>query len=126
MAFDLRETFAPPAEVNFDGRVFCAAQNTSNGETSAATRFEYHQNGSTVWATYSGGEVQFGTLIAKVDATGLLDMRYQHLSASGEWRSGMCWSAPELLPDGRVRLHERWQWTSGDQSHGASTLEEVD
>ena len=31
----------------------------------------------------------------------------------------------ELLPDGRIRLHEKWQWTSGDLSSGESVIEEI-
>ncbi len=32
---------------------------------------------------------------------------------------------PEVLPDGRLRLREVWQWTSGDLSQGESVVEEV-
>lgn len=32
---------------------------------------------------------------------------------------------PEILPDGRIRLHERWQWTNGDGSSGTSIVEEL-
>ena len=52
-------------------------------------------------------------------------MRYHHVNAAGELMTGVCRSTPELLPDGRVRLHERWQWTSGDGSSGESVIEEV-
>jgi hypothetical protein len=31
----------------------------------------------------------------------------------------------EVLPDDRVRLHERWRWTSGDCSSGQSVVEEL-
>ena len=36
-------------------------------------------------------------------------MRYQHLGPSGLLRTGTCQAAPEVLPDGRVRLWEEWQ-----------------
>jgi hypothetical protein len=43
----------------------------------------------------------------------------------GEFMAGECHSTPEVLPDGRIRLHERWQWTTGDRSRGESVIEEV-
>jgi hypothetical protein len=32
---------------------------------------------------------------------------------------------PEVLPDGKIRLRENWQWTSGDFSEGESVIEEI-
>lgn len=39
--------------------------------------------------------------------------------------TGICRSTPEILEDGRIRLHEEWIWTSGDQSSGKSIIEEI-
>jgi hypothetical protein len=39
--------------------------------------------------------------------------------------TGRCHSIPEQLSDGRIRLHEQWQWTSGDLSSGESIVEEI-
>ena len=52
-------------------------------------------------------------------------MRYEHINFAGEIRTGLCLSRPEILPDGRIRLHEKWQWTSGDLSSGESIIEEI-
>ena len=112
--------------MNYDGRVFRPLSNSPNGDVDDETRFEYHQSGTTVWATYRGGDIVFGTLLATSDDAGKLDMRYQHLDGSGNFKTGKCVSTPEALPDGRLRLHERWQWTSGDGSEGTSILEEIE
>ena len=53
-------------------------------------------------------------------------MRYSHVNVSGGLMTGQCRSVPERLPDGRLRLHETWQWTSGDRSSGQSMIEEVE
>jgi hypothetical protein len=29
------------------------------------------------------------------------------------------------MENGKIRLYEEWQWTSGDQSKGSSILEEI-
>lgn len=111
--------------IDYDGRRFRATENTDNGEVSNETLFDYRQEGAIVWATYRGGAVRFGTLLAEMDAQGHLDMRYQHLNTDGTWKTGICTSSPEVLPDGRLRLHERWRWTCGDASEGTSILEET-
>jgi hypothetical protein len=108
--------------MNYDGRTFRSLANSAGGDVGAETTFHYRQSGDLVWATYQGGAVTFGTLLATVDAAGVLEMRYQH-RAGGAWKSGRCQSRPELLPDGRLRLHERWQWTEGGE--GSSVIEEV-
>jgi hypothetical protein len=109
----------------YDGRRFISIRNSTNGEVSGETLFDYHQVGQVVWATYSGGPVAFGTLIATVGPALELDMRYQHVNRAGQIMTGICHSVPETLPDGRLRLHETWQWTSGDLSKGRSVVEEV-
>jgi hypothetical protein len=51
-------------------------------------------------------------------------MRYHQVNDNGELMTGTCQSAPEILPNGKIRLHERWDWTSGDKSKGRSIIEE--
>jgi hypothetical protein len=111
--------------INYNGRRFVGVANSANGEVSSRTVFHYRQQDDVVWATYEGGGVRFGTLVATVDRAGQLDMRYSHVNASGELMTGTCQSKPEVLLDGRLRLHECWQWTSGDKSRGESIVEEV-
>jgi hypothetical protein len=111
--------------VDYNDRFFAPVSNTGNGEVGSSTLFHYRQAGGVVWATYEGGDIRFGTLIATVDEAGRLDMRYSHVNRGGELMTGRCESTPEALPDGRLRLHERWQWTSGDGSRGESIVEEV-
>jgi hypothetical protein len=110
---------------NYHNRYFRSIANSPNGEVSGDTIFHYRQEGDVVWATYRGGAIVFGTLIAKVEADGVLDMRYHHLNQSGELMTGQCRSTPTRLPDGRLRLDEVWQWTSGDRSSGTSAVAEI-
>lgn len=111
--------------INYDKRKFVPVTNTENGEVSGATVFHYHQQEDVVWATYAGGGVRWGTLVARVDEESCLDMRYSHVNDAGELMTGRCRSVPEVLTDGRLRLHETWQWTSGDESRGESVVEEL-
>jgi hypothetical protein len=110
--------------IHYQGKIFRAVQNTPNGEVSGETRFHYHQTGNVVTADYAGGGIAHGHLIALAAFDGSLDMRYHHVNVRGELQTGICRSVPEILPDGRLRLHETWQWTSGDCSQGTSLVEE--
>ena len=110
--------------MNYDNRKFKAIDNSKNGETSADTVFEYQQNGNILTAQYYGGEIVKGHLIGNVDDQGYIDMRYHQVNRKGELMTGKCQSRPEILPNGKIRLHEIWEWTSGDLSKGNSILEE--
>ncbi len=113
-------------KIDYEGRVFRSLVNSETGEVSGETRFFYHQRGDLVWAEYSGGEIVFGQLIAKVSTDDSLEMRYQHLNRRGELMTGECLSVPAVAESGKLRLHERWQWTSGDRSRGESIVEEIE
>lgn len=110
--------------INLNDKTFVSIQNTPNGQVSGETRFLYHQKGNRVWATYSGGSIEHGHLIALMDKDGNLEMRYHHIDIKGELMTGKCYSTPEILSDGRIRYHEKWQWTSSDESQGESIIEE--
>lgn len=110
--------------MNYDGRTFRPI-GTSGGDVGAETRFDYHQHGEVVWATYAGGAIRFGTLLARVAPDGVLDMRYQQVAIDGTIKTGRCRSTPEILPDGRLRLHEVWEWTEGGSGAGTSQIEET-
>jgi hypothetical protein len=112
------------AAVSYDGLSFRSLENP-DGEVDGETRFSYRQAGSRVWATYRGGSIAFGILVAAAGGDGRLDMRYQHANRGGDWREGMCRTTPVRLPDGRLRLHEAWQWTAGAVGSGQSTVEQV-
>ncbi|MEZ4808259.1 MAG: n-acetylglutamate synthase [Flavobacteriales bacterium] len=111
--------------INYDGRVFRPESNTENGETSSDTVFLYRQIGNILTSEYSGGRIIRGHLIGLVDENGNIDMRYHQVNDRNEIMTGMCRSTPEIKENGRIRLHESWQWTSGDRSEGRSVLEEV-
>ena len=110
--------------INYNNRVFTPVSNSENGETSSDTIFHYKQNGNIVTAEYSGGKIIYGHLLGIVDNSGDIDMRYHQINIQGEIMTGTCKSIPEILESGKIRLHENWQWTSGNHSTGNSIIEE--
>ncbi|MGG5576120.1 n-acetylglutamate synthase [Myroides sp. C15-4] len=111
--------------INYNNKTFRAVQNTPNGETSSETVFHYQQEGMILTAAYKGGKIISGHLIGLVDENGNINMRYHQVNVQGDLMTGQCQSTPEVLENGKIRLHEVWEWTSGDQSKGTSIIEEV-
>lgn len=111
--------------VNYNNRNFRPISNSDNGEVSEDMIFHYEQTGNILTCTYSGKSIIKGHLIGLVDENGCIDMKYHQVNKNGELMTGICSSKPELLENGKIRLHEEWQWTSGDKSTGTSILEEI-
>jgi hypothetical protein len=111
--------------MNYNNKKFRPISNTENGETSGETVFHYKQNGNILTSEYFGGKIKYGHLIGLVDDYGKIEMRYHQVNDKNELMTGICTSKPEILENGKIRLHESWKWTSGDQSEGQSIIEEI-
>lgn len=111
--------------IDYNNRIFKPVSTSDNAEVSEDTRFIYKQVGNVLTSKYKGGSITKGHLIGIVDNNGCIDMRYHQINAKGELMTGRCISTPEFLANGKIRLYETWQWTSGDLSKGTSVLEEV-
>src|SRR6476659_9091437 len=111
--------------INYDCRRFQSVSNCEGGDVTSETVFTYRQQSDLLWGEYYGGQIRRGNLVGKVDNAGNLEFVYQHVTTEGLLKSGYCRSTPEILPDFRVRLHEKWKWLNGDQSAGESILEEI-
>lgn len=111
--------------IDYNGKRFVPVANSANGETSGDTVFEYQQIGRRISCLYAGGAIEYGHLLGTVSESGQIQMVYHQLNHKGEIRTGKCLSTPERMPNGKLRLHEKWEWTSGDRSSGNSVLEEI-
>lgn len=111
--------------INYNNKKFRPISNTENGETSNETLFHYKQVDNILTAEYAGGKIRYGHLIGLVDKAGNIKMRYHQVNDKDELMTGICISKPEILANGKIRLHENWEWTSGDLSKGTSIIEEL-
>ena len=111
--------------MNYNNRKFKAVSSSENAETSEDTVFLYCQKGNILTSSYNGGKIKEGHLIGLVDEKGNIEMRYHQINKKGELMTGICFSTPEIMSNGKIRLYESWEWTSGDKSKGQSILEEI-
>lgn len=75
---------------------------------------------------YKGGSIVRGHLIGSEDEKGNIEVRYHQVNTKGAFMTGICYSTLEITVEGKIRLYEKWTWTSGNKSIGQSILEETD
>ena len=110
--------------INYNGKRFAVLENSENGALGPSTIFEYQQKGNIIHCTYQGEQIVYGHLLGVVNEVNTISLTYHQVDWEGKIRTGICTSTPEIMKNGKIRLHESWQWTSGDRSKGNSILEE--
>lgn len=112
------------AAPSLDGRRFRDVSPDHQGDVGEDTVFEYRQEpDGLIHAKYEGGSIRLGYLVGTRTADEL-DFRYTHVTAGGRTASGRCRSRVDVLDDGRLRMHETWEWTS-KPGNGTSVIEEI-
>ncbi|QXP59450.1 n-acetylglutamate synthase [Olleya sp. HaHaR_3_96] len=94
--------------MNYHNKNFNPVTNSDHAETSAETVFKYKQNEPILTAKYSDEQIVEGHLIGIVDQKECIDMRYNQINVKGELMTSVCQSKPEVMANGKIRLHENW------------------
>lgn len=114
--------------IDYDGKRFRKVLESGTGgpaEPGDAPVAVYHQDGDLVWAEFRGGDVRRGSLAGTRDEAGTLVLSYSMVLSTGEVISGRSTNVPEVLDDGRLRLHETWVRHEPHAASGLSCIEEV-
>jgi hypothetical protein len=109
--------------VNYEGKYFRKV-GTDGGEADTPLA-QYHQDGDLVWAQFSGGDVRRGALSGTCSSEGVIRFAYSMVLTEGDIISGVSTNTPQILDDGRIRLHEQWERYGEHADTGVSYLEEV-
>ena len=109
----------------YGGRLFRTVKNSAGGQVNGDTIFQYQQHHDRLTVTYSGGPVEYGHMLGWIGPGGHIDFVYHHMTRDGEIHSGKGRSRPETLSNGKLRLHEVWEWTCGKDGKGTSIVEEM-
>lgn len=113
----------PSPAIDYRGRRFRPVDSHDYPAGTEVPTGEYHQDGDLVWAEFSGAAIRAGRLVGRCRPDGTIDAAYCWVTAGGETMAGTCQSTPGVLPDGRIRLTERWRRLDG--SVGVSYVVEV-
>ncbi|WP_298532474.1 n-acetylglutamate synthase [uncultured Algibacter sp.] len=111
--------------INYNNKRFKLLSSSDNSEVSTSIIFNYKQDNNLLTCNYSGDQILSGHLMGIVESNGHINMRYHQVNKKNVLMTGICYSKPEIMASGKIRLHENWQWTSGDLSKGESVLEEI-
>lgn len=106
--------------INYDGRRFRAVGHGPDSPTAT-----YRQSGDLLWAEFGGGHARRGSLTGLCAEDGTLNFAYTMVLEGGEVIAGRCRSTPEILEDGRILLHEKWERYGEHAGSGESQIEEV-
>ena len=108
--------------IDYNGRLFRAARSDPGADAPIAS---YRQSGDLLWADFSGGTVRRGSLTGLRRHDHTIEFTYTMVLTDGSILAGHCRSTPEVLPDGRIRLHEQWERYGPHAATGTSQLEEI-
>ena len=107
---------------SLEGVEMRAVDELSEGLITSATLFTFHESDGIVSARYAGGRILLRYLIGKSTTKGI-EFSYVQADLSGTLDTGRSTCELAVLPDGRMRLFERFQWQSR-QGQGVNVLEE--
>jgi hypothetical protein len=109
--------------MNLDSVCMFVTATADRGVVGLNTRLHFRQKGSRVVAHYSGGAVTRGCLAGSV-AGATLVFRYVQREASGELHAGRSFCDILRTDDGRLRVIERFRWTTRE-GEGTNVFDEV-
>jgi len=97
--------------INLEGVRMYVSATAVGGVVDANTRLDFIQKGQRVAARYSGGSVKRGWLVGQLSGSELV-FRYAQSEAAGGIHAGHSVCTVERLNSGRLRIIERFTWTS--------------
>ena len=89
-----------------------AAVTAPGGVINERTEFAFTQRGDVVESRYSGGRVEAGYLIGRLDGS-KLEFRYCQTHTDGEITGGHSHCEVRVNADGKVEIVEEFEWASG-------------
>ncbi|RNC80688.1 MAG: hypothetical protein ED559_02455 [Phycisphaera sp.] len=110
------------APIDLDGLRCHAAVTAPGGVIDARTEFAFIQRGDVVESRYSGGRVEAGYLIGRLNGS-KLEFRYCQTHTDGEITGGHSRCDVRVNADGMVEIVEEFEWTSGGK--GTNIIREL-
>jgi hypothetical protein len=108
--------------ISFDGKAMRASSTAPNGVIDEKTIFHFQQIGNLITAKYAGGKVKTGFLIGKM-IDDKFEFHYTQMHEDESLNGGHSLCEIEITEDGRIRLIEHFEWTSGKK--GINIIEEI-
>jgi len=114
------------SKYNLNDKSFRLLENSDHGAVSDRTTFHYTQEDEIVTATYQGGGVMDGQILAKWQSEDQLEMRYHCVMNDHSLKAGQAIAKVLLNKQGLLELHLDWKWFGIQAEKGHSIYIEVD
>jgi hypothetical protein len=108
--------------LTLDGVEMYVTSTAAQGVVGAGTRLRFQQKGSRLIGRYAGGAVRRGCLVGRMSG-GYLVFRYAQVEASGQVHAGRSVCEIFRTAAGRLRVVERFVWTTRD-GRGTNVFDE--
>ena len=108
--------------IDLDGLEMCVSSTATNGVVGSDTRLRLTQRGHRVVARYSGGRVERGWLVGRLQDSELV-CRYVQRESGDEIHGGRSVCQVERLSDERTRIVEHFRWSTRNGS-GTNVFDE--
>lgn len=99
-------------------------ETASNGIVNKDTIFVFTQVDDRVSAEYTGGRIEMGFLIGKMD-NDRLNFSYCQLQTDGALDNGISVCELSISEEGKIRLIEHFEWKSKPGESGINIFQEV-
>lgn len=107
-------------ELHLVGKRFLAQANTANGTINTETEMHFTEDADIIRASYAGGSIVRGDVMARWTGAMQIDMCYHCLTASDALQAGKAKAHFDRTSDGRLAMRLDWQWLTGDRTKGES------
>jgi hypothetical protein len=107
---------------NFDGLKMNAIQTDPNGIICPETIFTFAQQGNTVYANYSGGQIKQGFLIGIITGSNL-QFRFCQIQTTGELDGGVS-NCEIKVVNNLIQIIETFTWESRPTS-GQNVIQQI-
>lgn len=114
----------PQVSLDLDNKTFRVVRNDGPGaEVDEDTVFCFRQDGSLVYADYSGGGVRLGRLVGVREANQMRHA-YAQVNQEGQLSTGQGRDELSRTEDGKIRIVDSWEWES-QEGRGECIFEEI-
>ncbi|MGJ8564259.1 MAG: hypothetical protein ACSHXY_12005 [Alphaproteobacteria bacterium] len=111
--------------LNLNKRIFKPVINSKGGTVNQESFFVFRQDGKSLMASYSGGEIERGHIVGQFETNASASLLYHCLTKRKVLKSGKAnaWFTQDSR--GRIVIDMEWEWLSGDSGKGISRYEEM-
>lgn len=110
---------------NLNQKRFRPVSNSKKGEVNEATSFDYTEYNGIIRATYQGGTIQSGHILAQWQNENRMSMLYHCLTKDNELKAGKAMAVLRKDADGLIEMDLTWEWLGNNGEKGQSKYKEI-